>query len=109
MPMRSPVAILIPMACACLLGACGNEPAAPPAAVVGDGGSLFPTKTIAAKPPYIVQEGCKFFLVTEAGTLSTTSDRESGPSGNATLNMGGHRMVLSNCTLAENPAGLPVY
>lgn len=111
MTARSCRSLLVALAASLLVSACGREPtsSAGSAPTVGSGDALWPTKKIDAKPPYIVQEGCKFFLVTEAGTISTTSERDSGPSGNATLNMGGERMVLTNCTLAENPGRLPVY
>jgi hypothetical protein len=103
--------LLVALSASLLATACGSGSPSTQESTVTLGGdaSLWPTKKIGAKPPYIVQEGCKFFLVTESGTISTTSERDSGPSGNATLNMGGERMVLSSCTLAENPGKLPVY
>lgn len=91
---------------AALLSACGNETQTD---TDGFADSLMPSKQIDAAPPYIVHEECTFFLVTDVGTVSTPSARNSGPSGNATLNMGGHRVVLSECTLVENPDQLAVY
>ena len=102
-------ALLISLAGALMLSGCSSEPQTTLQTTGVDASMPFPSKKIDASPPYIVQEGCKFFLVTGDGTISTTSERNSGPSGNATLNMGGHRMVLSDCVLAENPGNLPVY
>lgn len=97
-------------AAALMLSACGGEqpPSAGQNTVVAVSFAQ-PGKRIDAKPPYIVQEGCKFWLVTDAGTVSTTSERGSGPSGNATLHMGGHRMGLSECKVVDNPRTLAVY
>ncbi len=102
-------AFLLPLAGTLILLGCSSEPQTTQQTSSVDASMPFPSKKIDASPPYIVQEGCTFFLVTGDGTISTTSERNSGPSGNATLNMGGHRMVLSNCTLAENPGNLPVH
>jgi len=109
MMVRSRRALLIPLAGTFMMLGCSSEPQTTLQTTSVDASTLFPSKTVDASPPYIVQEGCKFFLVTGDGTVSTTSERNSGPSGNATINMGGHRMVLSNCALAENPGNLPVY
>jgi hypothetical protein len=52
---------------------------------------------------------CGTAWVTPSGTVSTTSERGSGISGNATLNMGGYLMGLSECQLIANPQNLKVY
>ena len=109
MTVRSRRAFPSPLAGTLILLGCSSEPQTTQQTTSIDASMPFPSKKIDASPPYIVQEGCKFFLVTGDGTISTTSERNSGPSGNATLNMGGHRMALSNCTLAENPGNLTVY
>jgi hypothetical protein len=109
MTVRSRRTFLLPLAGTLMLFGCGSEPQTTQQTTSVDASTPFPSKKIDASPPYIVQEGCKFFLVTDDGTISTTSERNSGPSGNATLNMGGHRMVLSDCALAENPGNLPVH
>lgn len=72
-------------------------------------GSIFPSKQVNAEPPYIVKEGCKFYLVTPSGTISTTSEHGSGLSGNATLNWDRYQMGLSECEVVNNPQNLTIY
>lgn len=94
-----------------MISACGAEKSEIPKPVQEFQASapLLPTKKVEADPPYIVQEACTFWLVTPSGTVSTTSERGSGISGNATLNMGGYLMGLSECQLIANPQNLQVY
>jgi len=83
--------------------------AAPASVQSDDGPALQPRKKVEATPPYIVQEGCDFWLVTPSGVISTRSERGSGPSGQATLSWGGQEMQLADCELIGNPGQLPVY
>ena len=94
-----------------MLAACGskNDDTSGQTIEFSSASSLQPTKKVEAEPPYIVQEACTFWLVTPNGTVSTASERGSGISGNATLNMGDYQMGLSECQLIANPQNLNVY
>ena len=97
--------------------ACGERQTAPPptssapapSAPADAGPALKPSKAVAAPPPYIVKEGCDFWLVTDSGVISTRSARGSGPSGQARLSWGGHELQLADCEVVGNPGQLPIY
>lgn len=104
------VSISLLICMAGILAACGEKSEAPTQTIeFSSSSSLQPSKKVEAEPPYIVQEACTFWLVTPSGTVSTTSERGSGISGNATLNMGDYQMGLSECQLIANPQNLTVY
>jgi len=106
---KIPTSLVLGMAA--MLAACGGEKSETSVQTIefSSSSSLQPTKKVEADPPYIVQEACTFWLVTPNGTVSTTSERGSGISGNATLNMGDYQMRLSECQLIANPQNLRVY
>jgi hypothetical protein len=87
------------MVMAALLGGCSDD------------GPSYPSPE--GKPyPYILKTGCEYAIVEELSRSSISSPKAEGlPDSrvSAAISLGDHSITVSNCELADNPGGLPIY
>ena len=76
-----------------------------------DSSITYPSPEGKAKP-YVLKEDCKFTIVEELGSASTTSPRVTGSEGvtaSASISLGEKSITVSNCAVTENSHFLPIY
>jgi len=62
--------------------------------------------------PHVLKEGCKFKIVTDNGTATTTSPTSSDSSVvtvSSSVSIGEYKIEVANCELISNPSSLPLY
>jgi hypothetical protein len=60
-------------------------------------------------PPYIVQKGCEFTLVTSPEKSASTTMERGNTRVAYTLSVDKYEVVVSDCQVVDNPNGLPIY